>query len=128
MLLFPELCFIHPMHSLLVVYMDNWVGQMENCLRFEECHTTVKTIHCHRWIPGLVKCEMDIEEGKEAFARLESYVQEIKDGGDEDVAFWPGTVDTGADEDRKRLKLMLKMEPPCLWVAELNVRAGSDSF
>jgi hypothetical protein len=37
-------------------------------------------------------------------------VQEIEDGGDEDVTFWPGTVDTGA----------IEVEPPCLWVAKMT--------
>jgi hypothetical protein len=57
---------------------------------------------------------MDFEEDKNIVAGLGSYVQEIEDGGDEDVAFWPGTVDTGAIEDRKRLKFTMKTEPPWL--------------
>jgi hypothetical protein len=63
---------------------------------------------------------MDFEEDKNIVARLGSYVQEIEDGGDEDVAFWPGTVDTGAIEDRKRLKFTMNTEPPCLWVVKMT--------
>jgi hypothetical protein len=41
---------------------------------------------------------MDTEESKEAFAGLGSYLQGVEDGGDEDMAFWPGTIDSGATE------------------------------
>jgi hypothetical protein len=48
---------------------------------------------------------MDTEEVKEDVGGLGSHLQGIEEEGDEEVAFWPGQADSGAVEDRKRLKL-----------------------
>jgi hypothetical protein len=38
----------------------------------------------------------------------------------EDVAFWPGTADSGAAEDRKRMKLTMKTVPEYGWRSEMT--------
>jgi hypothetical protein len=48
---------------------------------------------------------MDIEEVEEDVGGLGSHLQVIEEGGDEEMPFWPRQADSGATEDRKRLKL-----------------------
>jgi hypothetical protein len=51
---------------------------------------------------------MDTEEDGEDVGGLGSHLQGIEEGGDEEVAFWPGQVDSGAVADRKRLDKLIQ--------------------
>jgi hypothetical protein len=58
----------------------------------------------------LVRCENGTEENLEAINGMEHYLQIIQEGGNEELAFFPGEMDTRAVGDSKRLKLC-KMVP-----------------
>jgi hypothetical protein len=69
----------------------------------------------------LVKCEVGARKDNEDLEKLGNYLQG-EEGGDEEVAYWPGIADSGAAEDRKRLRLTMKMVPECFWMPEMMAK------
>jgi hypothetical protein len=59
------------------------------------------------------------EESDEDLVGLENHLQRVEEGGDDEVPFLLRTVDLRVVENRKRLKLTLKIVPSGFLISEV---------